>query len=302
MIANSLRFKENVCKICGNSEGWLKRRAPVVFALAVAGKNMSVNWRETAQSARIVVQAGAQAIIVALALLLVAASLAAAFGLMPWPQIALFFGGAALPNAGMWLQLGLMLLLLLMTFYLPANIRMARLERSHRSFAIGMNDVAAAYARAHAADRTGVFALSGEFESMRARMEHLRQHPDFQHLEPELLQLAAQMSLETRDLANTYSDIKVARAKGFLTQRQEEVQQLTDRLTIARRTCDELRRWLGDIQAEELQAQTQLKRLEADLKEILPTLGYDFDLDDHRDDFKEAPRDANVVALPKPGK
>ncbi|WP_426031032.1 DNA repair protein [Cypionkella sp. TWP1-2-1b2] len=255
---------------------------------------MAVNWRETAQTARIVVQTCAQGLIVALALLLIGASLAASFGLLPWPQIALFFGGTALPNAGMWLQLGLTLLLILMTFYLPANSRMTRLERSHGSFAIGMDDVAQAYARAHAADRAGVFALSAEFESMRTRMEHLRQHPDFQHLEPELLQLAAQMSLETRDLAQVYSDIKVARAKSFLQQRQEEVQHLTDRLTIARRTCDELRRWMGDVQAEEMQAQKQLKRLEADLKEILPTLGYDFDLEDHRD--------ANVVALPKPSK
>ena len=183
---------------------------------------MSVNWRETAQAARIVVQTGAQGLIVALALVLIAASLAAAFGLLTWPQIALFFGGTALPNAGMWLQLGLTLLLVLMTFYLPANTRMARLERSHRSFAIGMDDVAQAYRQAHAADRAGVFALSSEFESMRIRMEHLRQHPDFQHLEPELLQLAAQMSLETRDLAQVYSDIKVARAKSFLQQRQEE--------------------------------------------------------------------------------
>ncbi|WP_054004815.1 hypothetical protein [Cypionkella psychrotolerans] len=102
------------------------------------------------------------------------------------------------------------------------------------------------------------------------------------------------MSLETRDLAQVYSDIKVARAKSFLQQRQEEVQHLTDRLAIARRTCDELRRWMDDVQAEEMQAQKQLKRLEADLKEILPTLGYDFDLEDHRD--------ANVVTLPKPGK
>lgn len=78
---------------------------------------------------------------------------------------------------------------------------MARLERNHHSFAVCVDDVAQACCQAHAADRTGVFALSGEFESMRVRMEHLRQHPDFQHLEPELRQLAAQMSLEARDLA-----------------------------------------------------------------------------------------------------
>lgn len=255
---------------------------------------MSVNWRETLRVAQGAVQMGAQTTIAALAIAFTGATVAATLTILPWPQIALFFGGTALPNAGMWLQIGLTLMLILMTFYLPANARMARLERSHRSFAMGMNDVAHAYRQAHAADRAGVFALSGEFESMRARMEHMRKHPDFQHLEPELLQLAAQMSIETRDLARAYSDEKVTRAKGFLKQRQEEVQALTDRISIARTTCDELRRWMGDIQAEEVQAQTQLKRLEADLKEILPTLGYDFDMDDHRD--------ANVVALPKPHK
>ena len=49
------------------------------------------------------------------------------------------------------------------------------------------------------------------------------------------------------------------------------MQHLTNRLAIARRTCDELRRWMGDVRREEMQAQMQLKRLEADLKEILPT-------------------------------
>lgn len=57
------------------------------------------------------------------------------------------------------------------------------------------------------------------------------------------------MSLETRDLMQTYSDIKVARAKSFLQQRQQEVQHLTDRLILARRTCDLLRHGLGDVVA-----------------------------------------------------
>lgn len=255
----------------------------------MAGK-LATAW----EMARGGLSAAAQGAVVLLAAGLVAASLAAAFGLIPWPQLALFFGGQAVPMAGMWLQLGLTALAVLLLFYLPANLRMARLERSHRSFAMGMEDVARAYRLAHAADRAGVFSLSAEFDAMRARMEHLRSHPDLAHLEPELLQLAAQMSHETRDLARTYSDDKVARARMFLTQRQEEVQALTDRLSLARRTCDELRRWLTDIEADERQAQLQLRRLEADLKEILPGLGYDFD--------HEEAREANVVALPKPAK
>lgn len=249
---------------------------------------------ERLRIAHATLNAVAVSLVALLAAGLVTASLLAAFGVIPWPQIALFFGGQAVAQAGMWLQLGLTGLVVLLLLYMPANLRISRLERSHRSFAIGMHDVSRAYAHAHAADRKGVFGLSSEFEGMKARMQHLRQHPDLRDLEPELLQLAAQMSFETRELAQTYSDEKVNRAKDFLRQRQQEVHALTDRLAAARTTCDELRRWLQDVEAEERAAQTQIKRLEADLREILPTLGYDFDLEDHREQ--------NVVQLPKPGK
>jgi hypothetical protein len=238
-------------------------------------------------------QTAAQALIVAAALALSAATVCALIGWLAWPDLTLGYGGEVWPAAGMGLQIGLTVLFLLLLFFLPANARMARLERSHRSFAIGVEDVSRAYRMAHAADRAGVFALSSEFESVRARMENLRRHPDFGHLEPELLQLAAQMSHETRELARAYSDVKVARARMFLQQRQEEVQALTDRLALARTTCDELRRWLTDVEAEERQAQVQLKRLEADLREILPGLGYAVDFEDRVD--------GNVVSLPKPG-
>jgi len=235
-----------------------------------------------------------EGLIVVLALGLVATSVAAWAGALPWPDLMLSYGGQPVERAGMWAQLALTVLAVALTFYLPANARMTRLERSHRSFAMGMEDVTQAYRVAHSADRLGAFALSGEFDTMRARMEHLRNHPDLAHLEPELLQLAAQMSLETRELARTYSDEKVNRARTFLKQRQQEVQGLTDRLAAARRTCDELRVWMVDIRAEERSAQTQIKRLEADLKEILPNLGYDFDHNETAD--------ANVFSLVKPGK
>ena len=255
---------------------------------------MSGDVRSALHSVQALARQMFDALIVLVALGLVAASLAAALGALPWPDIALGYGGHPIADAGMWVQLVVTGLAVALTFYLPANSRMARLERSHRSFTVGMQDVAQAYATAHTADRAGAFALSGEFDAMRTRLEHLRHHPDLAHLEPELLQLAAQMSHETRDLARTYSDDKVNRAKIFLKQRQEEAQALTDRLSAARRTCDDLRRWLHDIEAEERTAQTQIRRLEADLKEILPTLGYDFD--------HSEPQDANVVSLSLPGK
>lgn len=255
---------------------------------------MTSSTRKTFETVQTAARRCVETVVIGLALALVAATLAAAVGLIPWPDLALRYGGGDVAQAGMLLQIGLTALMLILMIFLPANQRMDRLERSHRSFAIGMEDVARAYRIAHAADRTGVFALSGEFESMRARFEHLRQHPDLRHLEPALLSLAAEMSFLSRDLAQVYSDDKVRRARMFLSQRQEEVAALSDRLAAARTTCDELRRWLADVEAEERTAQTQIRRLEADLQDLLPTLGYDFDPGEAHPD--------NVVSLTKPGK
>jgi hypothetical protein len=253
---------------------------------------MRDNWAGFGQRMTDGGHAVAQVLVVAVTFALIAVSAFAALGWMPWPVLYLSFGTFSVPDAGMWMQLGLTVIFVILCFYLPANARMARLERSHRSFAMGVEDVSRAYRLAHAADRAGVFALSAEFDSVRARLEHLRRHPDFGHLEPELLQLAAQMSHETRELARAYSDSKVNRARAFLQQRQEEAQALTDRLAVARATCDELKRWMTDIEAEERQAQTQIRRLEADLREILPGLGYTVEMEDRTD--------GNVVSLPKP--
>ena len=237
-----------------------------------------------------VAQSVAFAAIVGLTGFLCMATFLAAIGQMPWPALSLGWGAVPLPDAGMWVQLALTALMLCICVFLPANARMARLERTHRAFQINMEDVKRAYALAHAADRTGVFSLSGEFEAMRQRMELLRKHPDLSQMEPELLELAAQMSFQSRDLARAYSDEKVGRARAFLTARQGDADLLAERIKLARMTCDELRRWLQDVEAEERRNHDQIRRLEADLREILPGLGYDFD----------EPREPNVVSLPKP--
>ncbi len=223
------------------------------------------------------------------AIALIAATAAAFLGVIPWPELSLRWGGQYIPDAGMYVQIGLTALLTMVCFFLPANTRMARLERSHRSFQISMDDVRHAYEVVHNADRRSVFSLSSEFDEMRKRMEYLRKHPDLSHMEPELLEIAAQMSRESRDLARIYSDERVNRAKTFLKQRQEEVTTMQERLTLARSTCDELRRWMSDIEAGERENTKGLRALEHDLREILPTLGYDVD------DMREA----NIVSLPK---
>lgn len=229
--------------------------------------------------------------IIAITAFLCLTSALAALGQMPWPTMQLAWAGVALPEAGMWVQIGLTAIMVCVCFFIPANARMARLEKTHRSFQIGMEDVKRAYALAHAADRTGVFSLSTEFEEMRQRMELLRKHPDLQQLEPELLELAAQMSFQSRDLARAYSDDKVSRARSFLAARQADADTMAEKLKLARMTVDELKRWLTDVETEERRNHAQIRRLEADLREVLPALGYDFD------DRAEPARKANVVAL-----
>lgn len=219
-------------------------------------------------------------------------TLGALFGLFPWAEVSLRIGGWSPTQAGMALQLLLLLMLVALCLVLPSLRRIAALEVGHRSFRISMDDIARAYRTAHAADRAGVFALSGEFESIRQRMEVLRRHPDLGDLEPELLELAAVMSHQSRDLARIYSDTKVDRARRFLRQRQEEVDALAERLKLARQLVGELRTWLTDVEAEERQAHVQIKRLEADLRELLPALGLELG--------EPARGDGNVVSLPKP--
>lgn len=218
-------------------------------------------------------------------------TLGAVLGVFAWVEVPLRIGTWAPAHAGMVLQVTLLLMLVALCLVLPSLRRIAALEMGHRSFRISMDDIARAYRTAHAADRAGVFSLSGEFESIRQRMEVLRRHPDLGDLEPELLELAAVMSHQSRDLARVYSDSKVDRARRFLRQRQEEVDALAERLKLARQLVDELRTWLTDVEAEERQAHVQIKRLEADLREILPALGLE---------LAEPTRDGNVVSLPKP--
>ncbi len=225
----------------------------------------------------------------------VIASLGAAFGMWSWLSVEASVNGTAPQDIGMYIQIGATLFALMLLIYLPANARMTALERSHRSFNIGMEDITRAYRAAHAADRASVFTLSSEFENMRAKMEHMRAHPDLRNLEPELLQLAAQMSLQTRDLAQTYAQDKVDRAKQFLQSRQQEIDMMSDRITEAHKICDELRHWSTDIEVEERALKSQMKMLDEKLRAVLPKLGYDFDFDDPR----LSAQDGNVISLSK---
>lgn len=209
------------------------------------------------------------------ALALGAVTVMAAFGLAPWLEFSVTIGDVVHDEAGMYAQIGLTGLALLLCFFLPSNARIMRLETSHRRFSIGMQDVARAYAVAHSADREGLFHLSSEFDAVRERLAYLRAHPDLDQLEPQLLEVAAQMSHISRELAETYSDERVARARDFLRQRQHEVEQFNARLDQAKQVTSELKHWLHEVELEESVAASQLQRLQDELRDLLPDPGHE---------------------------
>ena len=207
------------------------------------------------------------------ALALLGATFMAAIGQLSWVSLSLQYQGAPIDNAGMYAQIALTILAVSICFFLPSNRRIMQLENSHRRFSIGMNDVAQAYAAVHAADRAATFQLSSEFDAVRERLAYLRDHPDLSTLEPTLLEVAAQMSHISRELATVYSDDKIKRARDFLQQRQEEIELFNSRLDQAKGITTELKHWLHEVELEESVAAAQLDRLRAEMREILPELG-----------------------------
>ncbi|MHA7849700.1 DNA repair protein [Roseovarius sp.] len=223
--------------------------------------------------AQTLLQRLAMVVFVIAALTLGALTLLAALGHAPWLEFTVHIGGTPYDQAGHVAQIAITGLAVLLCVYLPSNWRILRLESSHRRFEIGMRDVARAYAMAHAADRDGLFRLSSEFDAVRERLAYLRDHPDLGALEPALLEVAAQMSHISRELAEVYSDDRVARARAFLTQRQQEVEAFNARLEQAKQTCRELKHWTHQVELEESVAVSQLTRLRDELQAILPEMG-----------------------------
>ncbi|WP_246043970.1 DNA repair protein [Ruegeria sediminis] len=200
------------------------------------------------------------------------ATLLSALGIWPWLTLQAGIGGTVYPQAGMFIQIGLTCLVLMLAFYLPANGRIMALENSHRKFSLQMQDVIKAYQVAHAADRSGLFTLASEFDAVKERLNFMREHPDLEGLEPEVLELASQMSRVSHELADVYSHDKVERARTFLKQRQQEIERFGERIEEAQIILHELRQWTRDVDIEESIARAQLTRLRDELFELLPEL------------------------------
>ena len=208
----------------------------------------------------------------ALAGFLVLSCILSAAGYWPWLEIYMSFGARPIENAGVYVQIASAVLAVMLLFFLPATGRMMALENSHRKFHLGIEDVARAYHHAHAADRGSLFRLSPEFDAMRERLAYLRAHPDLGSLEPEIMEIAAQMSFISRDLAKVYSDENVGRARGFLRQRQQEVDRFNKRLAAARAIHLELKHWLTQVELDESVASSQLETLRDELYAVMPEL------------------------------
>lgn len=210
--------------------------------------------------------------VVGIAIGLSLATLGALIGLLPWIALPLETAGGVF-NAGPIAQSGVTLFSVSLLAFLPASLRVMTLENSHRNFAICMEDVFKAYMVAHEADRAGVFNMKSEFDAVRERLEFMRNHPDLYRLEPGVLEVAAQMGQISHDLAEVYSDENVERAQSVLRQRQQEMQDFTDQLELARTRTDDIKRWSTQLEAENAVAGTQLEQLKDDLRELLPPLG-----------------------------
>jgi hypothetical protein len=204
----------------------------------------------------------------------IAYSVASAVGYAPWLTFTARFGDVFVPNAGMITQIVVTVILASLFFFMPSAGRIMSLERSHRDFKLSMEDVARAYHLCHTADRAGVFTMSSEFDAVRERLAYLRDHPDLDSLEPSVLELAAQMSHQSRELSDIYNDEKVLRAKTFLQQRQQEAERQQTLIVEAHHALRDIRKWSQQVELEESVVASQLSQLEEQLEATLPALGY----------------------------
>ena len=190
-------------------------------------------------------------------------------GILPWLELSARAGETEIAGAGAIVQIGVTVLVIFVSAFIPSNIRVLGLEAAHREFRIGMDDVLRAYKLAHAEDRAGAFKFQGEFDSVRERFEFLRDHPDLEELDSELLTIAAQMGHQSRDLARVYSDKKITRVRDALEQRRAEADILHDRIQSAHTTIRDVRRALEEVEIEESAVAAQLQRLHDDMTELM---------------------------------
>ena len=207
------------------------------------------------------VQMLAAGTLAASALALLAVTALSAAGVLPWLELQVNFG-TPLPLAGIGVQIGTTLLLLVLASYIPASYRVAQLEMAHRNFEVGMDDVTRAYRAAHMADRAETFEIRREFDAVRQRYKFLKDQPDLKDIDDELLVIAAQMSETSRDLADRFSDRRIARVREGLERRAEDAQSLESQVRAIRNEKDKLTKMRGEAEVSESEFRRQVDALQ----------------------------------------
>ncbi|MGR3513127.1 MAG: DNA repair protein [Paracoccaceae bacterium] len=164
------------------------------------------------------------------------------FGVWPWLDVTAAFGETLLPQAGMALQIGTTVLLVTLLTVIPASLRVMKLEHQHRRFSIDMDDVTRAYRAAHMADRAEMFGMQREFDAVRERYAYLKEKSDLSEIDDELLIIGAQMSEQSRDLAERFSDRRMARVRAGLKDRQDDISAMEDRVQAIKAAAVQLAR------------------------------------------------------------
>ncbi len=191
-------------------------------------------------------------------------SLSAA-GVQPWLSITAAFGGTTLPWAGPAFQIGVTVLLVAVAAFLPSSLRVARLEHSHRLFEIDMDDITKAYRAAHMADRAEMFEMRREFDAVRERYKFLKEKTNLSEIDDQLLIIGAQMSEQSRDLAERFSDRRVARVREGLERRREDVDTMEARLDEIQAKAVKLARMRDDVEIDNDQLEARIDALRAEL-------------------------------------
>ena len=199
--------------------------------------------------------------------MIVVTSLSAA-GVLPWLGLTATFGGTAIAWAGPAAQIGFTALLAIIATYIPASYRVAQLEHTHRRFEIDMDDVTRAYRAAHYADRAETFEVRREFDAIRERYKFLKGQPSLAEISDDLLTIGAQMSEQSKALAETYSDRNLARVRENLLQRREDADALEAKLTQIKADTAELELLRKNIGVSDEELAIRVASLQGALTEI----------------------------------
>ena len=118
------------------------------------------------------------------------------------------------------------------------------------------------------ADRAETFEIRREFDDIRQRYKYLKGQPGLAEIDDELLTLGAQMSHESRDLAETFSDRRVARVRENLQQRKEDAAALEDRLEKIKTETVGLERLKEDLGISDQELADRIISLQSTLTEL----------------------------------